>query len=150
MTQEEIEKLRQADPATLTPMERRLLNLKPNVIGQPSRNPAGRGPVPSKLTKDVKEVFALAVERLQPEFEAALTALLQSENEFARAKAMDVYLRFTEFTKPRLSAMAVKSEGTGNNIIVIGNPTELGGDAETQSSGDSDTNNNTIDVTPEE
>ncbi|MEJ1242124.1 hypothetical protein WBG78_28510 [Chryseolinea sp. T2] len=151
MTREEIDKLREADPATLTPKQRSLLQLTHVEKGQ-VLNPEGRKVgVPNRVNKDSKELLKLALENNMPKVDAAISQLLESNNEATRLRAIEVLTRLLEFTTPRLAAVAVKTDGEGNRIIVIGKPQELGMTSQDSNAiHDEETNNNTIDVTPDE
>jgi hypothetical protein len=114
----------QEPPKILTPRERQLAGLKHVQKGQ-VLNPKGKKPgTLNRVNQQTKELLALALERNMPEVDKAITQLLRSENETTRLRAIEIITRLLEFTTPRLSATAVKAEGSGN-IIVVGKPSDL-------------------------
>lgn len=90
------------------------------------KNPKGRGTGSvNKVNQDVRKMLSLAAESNLPAVNEAIDKLLKSENEFVRSRAIELYLRLLEFSQPRLSAMAVKTDGTSTGVIVIGKPADL-------------------------
>lgn len=88
------------------------------------QQPQGRT-APNKINQHIRQVLALAVEDNLPALNKAIDSLLKSNNEFIRSGGVELTMKLMEFVQPRLSAMAVKTEGYGNNIIVIGKPADL-------------------------
>lgn len=130
-----------------------LKNLKPPKKGE-VRNPDGIRARVNKVTAETKELIALALNKNLPEMEEAISSLLRSENESTRGRAVELYLRLLEFSTPRLQAMAVKAEGTGTNILVIGKPAELEDTSNSEqdynsSDSESEDNSDVIDITGE-
>lgn len=124
MTKDEIDELRKRDPALLTPKQKGLLNLVAPVKGE-VRNPNGRTPGTVTLkTKATKELLALAAADNLPAVNAALDRLLKSDNDATAALGVNLFLRMLEFSQPKLSAVAVKTDGNAG-VIIIGKPTEL-------------------------
>lgn len=89
-------------------------------------NPTGKNKgVLNRITQETKELLAHAAQQNLPAVNDALDTLLKSENEIVRGRGVELYLRLLEFSQPRLSAMAVKGDGVGTGIIVIGKPADL-------------------------
>jgi hypothetical protein len=110
---------------TLTPKERQLAGLTPVKKGQ-VLNPHGKKPgTLNRVNQETKELLALAAQQNLPAVNNAIDSLLKSENESARSRGVELYLRMLEFSQPRLSAMAVKGDGVSAGIIVIGKPQDL-------------------------
>jgi len=110
---------------TLTPKERQLAGLTPVKKGQ-VLNPNGKKPgTLNRVNQETKELLAHAAKQNLPAVNIALDSLLRSENESVRSRGVELYLRMLEFSQPRLSAMAVKGDGVGAGIIVIGKPADL-------------------------
>lgn len=112
-------------PKTLSPRERQLAGLTPVKKGQ-VLNPNGKRPgTLNRVTQETKELLAQAAQKNLPAVNDALDSLLRSDNESARSRGVELYLRMLEFSQPRLSAMAVKGDSVGTGIIVIGRPQDL-------------------------
>jgi len=110
---------------TLTSRERQLAGLKPVQKGQ-VLNPHGKKPgTLNRVTQETKELLAHAAQKNLPAVNDALDTLLKSDSEMIRSRGVELYLRMLEFSQPRLSAMAVKGDGVGAGIIVIGKPQDL-------------------------
>lgn len=89
-------------------------------------NPNGKKPgTLNRVTQETKELLAHAAQKNLPAVNNAIDSLLKSENEFIKSRGVELYLRMLEFSQPRLSAMAVKGDGVGTGIIVIGKPADL-------------------------
>lgn len=89
-------------------------------------NPTGKNKgVLNRITQETKELLAHAAQRNLPAVNDAIDSLLKSDNEQIRSRGVELYLRMLEFSQPRLSAMAVKGDGVGAGVIVIGKPHDL-------------------------
>ena len=89
-------------------------------------NPTGKNKgVLNRITQETKELLAHAAQRNLPAVNDAIDTLLRSESEMIRSRGVELYLRMLEFSQPRLSAMAVKGDGVGAGIVVIGKPQDL-------------------------
>lgn len=109
----------------LTAREKQLAGLKPVQKGQ-VLNPHGKKPgTLNRVTQETKELLAHAAQQNLPAVNSAIDSLLKSDNEFVRSRGVELYLRMLEFSQPRLSAMAVKGDGVGTGVIVIGKPADL-------------------------
>jgi hypothetical protein len=108
-----------------TARERQLAGLKPVQKGQ-ILNPHGKKPgTLNRVTQETKELLAHAAQQNLPAVNTAIDSLLKSDSEMIRSRGVELYLRMLEFSQPRLSAMAVKGDGVGTGIIVIGKPQDL-------------------------
>lgn len=89
-------------------------------------NPTGKNKgVLNRITQETKELLAHAAQKNLPAVNGAIDSLLKSDNEIVRSRGVELYLRMLEFSQPRLSAMAVKGDGVGTGVIVIGKPADL-------------------------
>lgn len=90
------------------------------------RNPKGKVPgTLGMLKKSMRELLKQVAENNLDAANKAINDLLKSDNQHVRGKAIELYLRLLEFTQPRLSAMAVKTDGNNNQILIVGKPADL-------------------------
>ncbi|HTF18140.1 MAG TPA: hypothetical protein VK658_08720 [Chryseolinea sp.] len=88
------------------------------------QQPQGRTS-PNKINQHIREVLSHAVQDNLPAVNKAIGSLLKSENDLVKSRGVDLYLSLLEFSQPKLQAVALKTDGASNSIIVIGKPADL-------------------------